>query len=381
MNARVPELEQRLPTLDALRGAAILLVLMHQLLVYDTGAVGTASRRLAYLMDIGWVGVTLFFVLSGFLITHLLLGLQGHPGSLCSFYVRRALRIVPLCYLLVLGTLVLWPGLGAPPEPYASDRAVWYLLFLSNWAELFHASGKALPSLWSLAVEEQFYLLWPLLVAQRSARQVLLLSLGVALAGIASRALMVALSVAPEAVYVSTFSRMDALAAGASLAAAIRLPGALPWLVARRRPLAGLAAGVAIAGLLLTHGYPRLKPLGQSVGYTLHTLVFTLCLAASLAGDLSGAVRRGLARRVLTSFGRYSYAIYLFHHPLHMLAGPSAREALERTGLGGMPLALSYVVLGTAVLWCAGWLSARLVEQPLLALRPGYAAAGGGASR
>ncbi|MFT3955114.1 MAG: acyltransferase [Piscinibacter sp.] len=373
--AGVPAVDQRLPALDGLRGVAILLVLLHQLLVVDPATLGPWARRAGYLLDIGWVGVTLFFVLSGFLITHLLLSLQGQPGALRSFYVRRALRIVPLAWLMVLAMFVLRPATGLPPISNEPDHAAWYLLFLSNWAKVFGLGGGELPSFWSLGVEEQFYLLWPALLAGRSARAVLWLSLGVATAGVAVRAAMVALGAAPEGIYVNTFARMDALAAGASLAAALRLPGAAGWLQRHRHRLAAAALGVALLGLLATYGYPRLRPIGQTLGYTLQTLAFTLWLASALGTDLGGSTSP-LHHRWLRSFGQYSYAIYVFHHPLHMLAGPSLREALGRAGLDGLALALAWIAVGTALLWVLGWLSWRLIERPLQAWRPAYPSQG-----
>jgi peptidoglycan/LPS O-acetylase OafA/YrhL len=363
----VPGVGQRLPALDGLRGVAILMVLLHQLL----------ARRASNLIDIGWIGVTLFFVLSGFLITHLLLALQGQPGVLRAFYVRRALRIVPLAWLMVLVMFVLLPGLGLPSVSDPPDHAAWYLLFLANWAQVLHLGGTELPSFWSLGVEEQFYLLWPALLAGRSARAVLGLSLAVAAAGVAARAAMVALGAAPEGIYVNTFARMDALAAGAALAAALRLPSAADWLRRHRRRLAGAALALALIGLLATHGFPRLRPIGQTLGYTLQTLIFTLGLAAALGADLGadlGTSASALHARWLRSFGQYSYAIYVFHHPLHMLAGPRLRDALGAAGLDGLPLALAYIAAGTALLWALGWLSWRLIERPLRAWRPDYPA-------
>lgn len=369
----VPGVGQRLPALDGLRGVAILMVLLHQLLVVDPAALGPWARRASNLIDIGWIGVTLFFVLSGFLITHLLLALQGQPGVLRAFYVRRALRIVPLAWLMVLVMFVLLPGLGLPSVSDPPDHAAWYLLFLANWAQVLHLGGTELPSFWSLGVEEQFYLLWPALLAGRSARAVLGLSLAVAAAGVAARAAMVALGAAPEGIYVNTFARMDALAAGAALAAALRLPSAADWLRRHRRRLAVAALAIALIGLLATHGFPRLRPIGQMLGYTLQTQVFTLWLASALGAEL-GRSSSLLQQRWLRSFGQYSYAIYVFHHPLHMLAGPHLRAALGQTGLDGLPLALAYIAAGTAVLWALGWLSWRLIERPLQAWRPDYPA-------
>lgn len=372
MSSAVPAPGQRLPSLDGLRGVAILLVLMHQLLVVDPAALGPWARRIAYLIDIGWIGVTLFFVLSGFLITHLLLSLQGQPGALRRFYQRRALRIVPLAYLMVFAMFVLRPGLGLPAIDAAADHPAWYLLFVSNWAKILGFGGGELPSFWSLGVEEQFYLVWPALLAQRSARQVLHLSLAAVIAGVALRAALVALGAAPEGVYVNSFARMDALAAGAALAAALRLPGAAAWLQRHRRHLSAAALGVTLLGLLATHGYPRLPPLGQTLGYTAQTLAFTLWLGATLAADLAAPGRGWLSTRALRSVGLYSYAIYVFHHPLHMLAGPTLRGALARAGLADLPLAIAYILLGGTLLWVLGWLSWRLFERPLQRWRPGY---------
>lgn len=369
--AGVPAVGQRLPALDGLRGIAILLVLLHQLLVVDPSTLGPWARRATYLIDIGWVGVTLFFVLSGFLITHLLLALQAQPGALRSFYLRRTLRIVPLAWLMVLLMFVLRPAFDLPAVSSRPDHPAWYLLFVANWAQVFGLGGSELPSFWSLGVEEQFYLLWPALLAGRSARGVLRLSLVVATAGVAVRVAMVTLGAAPEGIYVNTFARMDALAAGAALAAALRLPGVPDWLQRQRHRLAMVALGVALLGLLATYGYPRLRPIGQTLGYTLQTLAFTLWLASALAADLGGsasALRQGWLR----SFGQYSYAIYVFHHPLHMLAGPRLRLLLGQAGLDGLPLALTYIVVGTTVLWALGWLCWRLIERPLQAWRPRY---------
>ena len=369
----VPGIGQRLPALDGLRGVAILMVLLHQLLAVDPAALGPWARRASHVIDIGWVGVTLFFVLSGFLITHLLLALQGQPGTLRVFYARRALRIVPLAWLMVLVMFVLLPGLGLRGVSDQPDHAAWYLLFLANWAQVFRLGGTELPSFWSLGVEEQFYLLWPALLAGRSARAVLWLALAVAAVGVALRVAMVALGAAPEGIYVNTFARMDALAAGAALAAALRLPSATGWLRLHRHRLAAAALAIALIGLLATHGFPRLRPIGQTLGYTLQTLIFTLWLAAALGADLGNSAS-ALHARWLRSFGQYSYAIYVAHHPLHMLAGPRLREALGQTGLDGLPIALAYIVAGTALLWVLGWLSWSLIERPLQARRPDYPA-------
>lgn len=372
MSAPVPHPGERLPSLDGLRGVAILLVLAHQLLVFDPEPGAALQRRVAALIDVGWVGVTLFFVLSGFLITHLLLGLPQLPGTLRAFYARRALRILPLCWLAVLVVFMLAPWFSQLPHASAIDHPVWYLLFISNWAEVFHVGGTWLPSFWSLAVEEQFYLLWPVLVMGRSPRQVFWMGVAAVVVGVGCRIALVALHAEPEGIYLNSLARVDALGLGACLAAALRSPELRERWIPRRRVLMVAAGLIFVAGILASGGLSRVSPLGQTIGYTAQASAFALWLAAALATDLGQRRDRLLGAGWLRSFGQYSYAIYIVHHPLQMALGPALQRTLAQAGLGGLPRALAAIVVGCGVLWCIGWLCWRLVERPLLALRPAY---------
>ncbi|HEX7878877.1 MAG TPA: acyltransferase, partial [Candidatus Eisenbacteria bacterium] len=249
-----PAGDVHVPALDGLRGLAILLVLAHHFNILNPA--GPAERNLILLLDLGKHGVDLFFVLSGFLITGILLDTRGRPGWLGSFFARRALRIVPLYYALLTALLVVQPLLLArnPATLSASMRwsaeaadAPWYWLFTSNILfairEGFGLHG--LDVTWSLAIEEQFYLAWAFLVMFLDRRAMI----------VACTALIVLCPVIRLAIgltgdswldaYLLTPGRLDALAMGSLLAALYRAPDES---MRRRLPhLAGWVAAVAIS--------------------------------------------------------------------------------------------------------------------------------------
>jgi peptidoglycan/LPS O-acetylase OafA/YrhL len=147
---------QHYPALDGLRGVAILLVVF----LHNFGFMNY--------FFFGWLGVDLFFVLSGFLITEILLRTVGKPGFLKNFYARRVLRIFPLFYLTLVICLLLLPSIKSLnlQANYYTDNQLWLWTYLQNWLYVIKEpyGDKLLLHTWSLAVEEQFYLLWPLLI-------------------------------------------------------------------------------------------------------------------------------------------------------------------------------------------------------------------------
>ena len=168
--ARTPkELKPHQPALDGIRGIAIIGVLLtHGMTVAPGLQDSFGGRLLAYLLTPGWVGVDLFFVLSGFLITGILLSTKQSRNYFTSFYARRCLRISPIYYLTLTGVLLV----GTQSYWYSSmlpslwGRKVSYFFYLQNiWPFMNHGTlGGLLGHFWSLAVEEQFYLVWPILV-------------------------------------------------------------------------------------------------------------------------------------------------------------------------------------------------------------------------
>ena len=213
-------LRGHLPALDGLRGVAVLLVLGFHFLHLDGREELPFDRAVLAAAGAGWCGVDLFFVLSGFLITGILLDAKGSEGWLSTFWTRRALRIFPLHYAYLAALFLVAPwllpaaGLAVPATTQA-----WFWTYSGNVLFALRGTFDGAPSftahLWSLAVEEQFYLVWPLVVALLTRRGVAWACL-TAIAGAAALRFAL-LSHGPElanAAYVLMPSRMDALAIG-----------------------------------------------------------------------------------------------------------------------------------------------------------------------
>ena len=271
------------------------------------------------------LGVDLFFVLSGFLITGILFKAKGSDQFFRSFYGRRVLRIFPLYYgYLVL--LFIFVPFFLPPETGQefADIQVWYWLYLAN----FHTALEGWPGitgighLWSLAIEEQFYFLWPFAVWALNRRQLLYLAAACFLGAMAFRIVMPT----SLATYVMLPTRMDTLAAGAFLALVIH--GKNGTKVLGNWPL---FLFVASGTLLLTH---FLKSGGwlsygdkvfRVVGYTFVATTFASLIALLVTADSRSWLGRVFSSRFLVFAGKYSYGLYVLHIP--------AIWVVERTGL------------------------------------------------
>jgi peptidoglycan/LPS O-acetylase OafA/YrhL len=359
-------LPAHLPALDGLRGVAILLVVAHMLGLYDAPS-SAPGRALSFAFATGWIGVQLFFVLSGFLITGILLDTSAAPGGLPAFYARRFLRIFPLYYGTLFVAFVVLPALMQVPPALEHDRAHqgWLWLYLANWVSPTDAASLAFPHFWSLAVEEQFYLLWPLALRGLSPQRCLGLCLGVAAAALGARVGLLAAGVSRGAIYTFSITRMDALALGGAAAALMRIPAWAQALVAARRRLPLAALAVFVAGALVTHGYALGTFTGGSVGYSLLALVFTLTVLAAATADAT-ASRSPLHAAPLRSLGKYSYAIYVFHKPLHDFVGKPLLARLGADAQRSALVAVAYVGAGLVVSFTAAYASYHLYEKHFL---------------
>lgn len=364
----------REPILDGIRGLAILLVLFHHLVQssgIDQGVwFDLQVYRLAYS---SWLGVDLFFVLSGFLITGILYDAKGSEGYFRVFYGRRMLRIFPLYFGFLLLAVVFFP-LWLPAESGAAlaHNQGWYWLYLSNfhvalegWQDPIH-----LGHFWSLAVEEQFYLLWPMAVWSLGRPKLLAVAAGCFFGALVLR-IIEPFGISPLATYVLLPTRMDSLAAGAFLALLIRDRdgarglGNWPWIT-----LVGSLA-VIVALFLTVRKLNHYEPTVRTLGYTAIALAFASLIAVALSAPAQGWLRRLLASLPLTWLGRYSYGLYVFHVPIILFFKDSGFQAEQFPRLWGssLPGVGVFCAIGALLSIACAVASFHLWETPFLRLK------------
>jgi peptidoglycan/LPS O-acetylase OafA/YrhL len=302
-NPAVELIRTRMPELDTLRGIAILGVLLLHGFYWQYA--GFRFSRLQQLLLLstkpGWLGVNLFFVLSGFLITGILLDSKDQPDYYRRFYARRALRILPAYYLL----LILLAALRQASVAYLGLSFV----YLANLTVCFGVANDYGP-LWSLAVEEHYYIAWPALMRRSSLRSVAALALGICLAEPLVRAVAFRTGHA-GGIAAYTWFVADGLAMGGGLAAVVRTAVSRRHLKAFGALLLALAVGAAALGGpfgVLT----RDNLLGAAFQFTVVDLAFTgVVLLVLLLGTSSwhGYVNNS----VLGFLGYISYGLYLVH--------------------------------------------------------------------
>ncbi len=358
-----------LPALDGVRGIAILTVLLSHFLMREYFSV----ERTFYIVQNGWMGVDLFFVLSGFLITGILLDSREKPGYFSGFYRRRVLRIFPLYYFVVLVTFLTIVFIEKAPERlHGYDSFVWYFTFTPNIAMglkndwLWHSQVFNLNHLWSLAVEEQFYIVWPLVVYFMPKKglavlTLILLAMGTWLRTMTDHSVGTEFSVAA---YTLPYCRMDGLAAGAFVATALRLGWlqALPYRFWIAR-IIFCWTGWQILQIFL-HGT-------QQILYTLSPILFACLLFLALNPDSRAATRRVCENGFLQHMGKYSYGLYVFHHMFEYAWKWGFGDWLLVSGWNPVLAQGTYIVLafgGTYLLARASWV---LIERPFMRLKKG----------
>lgn len=331
-----------LPQLDALRAFAALLVVWHHW-------IGPPD------LPLGPIGVWIFFVISGFLITRILLCGRGDTAAenrtaLARFYVRRVLRIFPLYYFVLLVGLIFSPALRA--------NWPWYVTYLQNFKFIWAADPDSLfgVHLWTLAVEEQFYVVWPLIVLFLP-RFLLLPAVGCAIAiAVATRAIATARGWLPFQDYAFTPCNLDTLGLGALLAYFVtNLPGKVI-------PLRRIALGGAVTSMVATSLFPS-RVLGAALMQVPTGLIALWFIAHATAG-----VRRDWIGRLLTFppsvyLGRISYGIYVYHFFVPDLVKP----ILHRFDME-LPTAAFVAVCFVVTITIAS-LSWHLLENPINSLK------------
>ena len=328
------------PALDGLRGFAILLVMA------DHSGIAIASGA-------GNLGVTIFFVLSGFLITTLLLEERARYGrvSLRRFYWRRALRLLP-ALIGLLAVIAVVMGVAGRADEIAGD-VIPALFYVMNWTIVAGNNPGIVGHTWTLSIEEQFYLVWPLAllgvlaVGRGRLAWVSAFLIGAVVVAIVLRVALWSGQGGYYRTFVGTDTRMDALAIGCLVAVAFsRRPIKVPPLV-----MAALAASIPL--ILWITDDSSMAAIGLAAT--------ALAAAGLVAGAASGGGDRVLGWRPLAYVGLISYGLYLWHRPL--------MRVFTDSGLGGVPWA---VVLMFAISLGLAFVSRRFVEDPFLALKDRY---------
>jgi len=325
--------------LDGIRGIAVLLVLAS----HTVGLFG------------GMLGVDIFFVLSGFLITNLLLVEHESNTSLAVFYWRRFLRLMPALAVLTFAVLLASPHLPRASSPRCEVLAP--LLGVANWTMPFGLDcPKYMGHAWSLSVEEQFYLVWPLLLLASlklgGVRSALALAIALTAGCGLWRAYLALHGANITRIYWPLDTRCDGLLMGAAAALA-QFNAGTGWFyrVSRLLWIPAALALIAIVALAKSH-----TPFFVG-GYTIIAVLSVILIVAASRAN-AGLLDRLLGAKPLVYLGTLSYGFYLWHYPIAVQAG--------RWKVSG---GVKFVVVG-GLAFCLAYLSKRLVEIPLLRLRP-----------
>lgn len=327
----------RIPALDGVRGIAIGLVLLHHSQLLTSGAGGS-------------VGVTLFFVLSGFLITSLLIRerMRGKVEIL-RFYYRRALRLLPAFVVVATASVITLALQGQPAEGMRTSLLA--ASYVGNWVMAGGTSLGPMSHSWSLAIEEQFYFFWPLaLVAlwpvfARRGRWILFVAAGVIAV---HRIILWQSSALPDQIAFATDAQADSLLVGAGIA--------LVWHYRQTRAPWWMGLTAALALCLLAWGLPYgpwYLEAGESVA-----VVASAALILSAISNADRLTRMALEWKPMRLLGRISYSAYLWHYPIMWQAG--VIDGRPSIGLSALTLAISILL---------AIMSFTLVEQPVLRWR------------
>jgi peptidoglycan/LPS O-acetylase OafA/YrhL len=383
----IPAIERYRPgshvdALDGIRGLAILLVVIfHSSCFCPPASAGLGERLYYQLVSVGWCGVDLFFVLSGFLITGILLDSRDGEGYFRNFYARRVLRIFPLFYGCLLVTYSIGPFVVN--HVYGMDwliqKQLWFWFYMQNWLFAFQSypSPNYMGHFWSLAIEEQFYLAWPFVVFVLSTKSLRRLCVVLFVLSLILRMFFLlypGLGKQTHGIvrYV-TFTRLDGLVVGAMLASWVRTDGLLPVLYKRAWAVFGVGAGVFGAICVVALIFHSLFLL-DLVGFTVLAVLFGGLLTLAITRPAEHLIVRIFSSRPLRFMGKISYAMYVFHNPVMISLGNYWKSL--KGGVFDVPLVrqLSFLFVTGILTILAGVVSWHLFEKRFLELKKYFVA-------
>jgi peptidoglycan/LPS O-acetylase OafA/YrhL len=362
-----------IPELDGVRGIAILLVLLFH---FQGPKPASIPSIVLIPQGLGWSGVDLFFVLSGFLITGILVETRRSGNYFSSFYARRMLRIFPLYLVFIFACFEIALPLAhhfGYGEHSNNSLQMWYWLHLSNWRSAFGQDVGPLSHLWSLSIEEQFYLIWPMVVLLVRPSRLGYVCLALMVIPLSLRLAFVNSGFGWELLHRLTPFRIDSLAVGCLIALLVRNKLWLSIVRPRLRLITSFALALLLAVLVFAKTPSPGSPLMITWGYTTFALAYgCLVFSAYLYSGSSRWLASQLRSAPLRAFGRYSYAMYVIHWPIVGLLSKVLAPLAPKNG--GIVLWILSPLLGILISFALSLVSWNLLEKHFLRLKGRFVA-------
>ncbi|MDD4973343.1 MAG: acyltransferase [Bacteriovorax sp.] len=356
-------------SLDGIRGIAIVIVMIYHLVgvlaVSGADFHNPISKLIFVFIDDGWMGVDLFFTLSGYLITSILLKTKAEPNYLKNFFMRRSLRIFPLYYFFLIIYFIVLPYFFGEYSRFQhlESRQVWYWTYMSNFEIFFKQKWSDPAHLWSLGIEEQFYWFWPFIVLLFSSRTFHWLTAIIFILQPLIRLAFVLSGVTGNVIPAFTFSHLDGLMVGAFIATSLYRQ------TFTKESLRKWGYYLFFGGLLARLALPFIP-----VSFDIRRNVIAIDIWSLFSGGLillsvthakESLINTLLTNRLLVFAGTYSYGLYMIHQLIFQYI------AFKFGSIAGANLIslLQVGILGGIASFIGAWLLFKYFESPFLNLK------------
>jgi len=364
---------KHIKVLDGIRGWAIIFVMLYHFTIPFQQSIGLNSVDFIFakFLQMGWVGVDLFFVMSGFLITNILLSTQSKPNYYKNFYVRRILRIFPLYYGMLLILLIVMPAIS---DSFASKTATmqansfWFWTYLVNWkvASLGTFADFQSGYMWSLAVEEQFYIVWPLIV--HLFRNNLIKASSVLLfTSLLLKIWLLFYGASGTTIYTMTITHLDGLLLG-SIFGSLYFHKKITSSLITQVGYFAVFASIGCVTLIITSGaFIFYSSLVGSIGVTFISIIFTYILLKAVRAEINTSL---LTQPLVIKCGQLCYGLYLLHQPIAILVNEKLISSTSFVLNGSyIPTVILSSLICFVISLIVASVSYKLFELPLLKLK------------
>jgi peptidoglycan/LPS O-acetylase OafA/YrhL len=313
-----------------------------------------------------WVFMEMFFVMSGFLITGILIDSKGRNNYYKRFMERRVLRVFPLYYLCLFILFFLLPHSWIDLSYYRQHQ-VWFWLYVENW--LYAIDGwphvKALHHFWSLAIEEQFYILWPLVVWIFSPKGLIRFCIILFFFSIIFRNTGMQLGFVMPFPYVATLGRMEGITLGAMIAVMVRSERLKAILERYTYSITVISGCIALLMFAVARSMKFQDPIHYTLNYTIVDIFFAGMITMTLCKDELPGLKKVLNRPLFKQLGIMSYCIYIFHYPIQGIVEYNFMDYFTRLMGSGNLAKLGCVSLAALITIPVVYLVHKKVELPL----------------